>query len=222
MDLRHQNIDKRFSGIYLYCGHKPDTRDQVPSRRLLDETMPANLPVVESCRSSNKGFSLAEEYVAFLLECVLCESTDTKYLKRENARRTLTYNSSQRERIESNRRDFEDSTTNRMPEEERGRNIILKIGRGYAAFELTLPQLERPARLYAMPPVLMSKPKRDMFERTGSGEIRGWPEIGSRAFLRACGAPPYENQSGPWIVVQDGIYRHSGAHDVVGVPCCRR
>jgi len=209
MDPRHLNIDKRLTGICVYCGNRADTRDHVPSRVLLDEPMPANVPVVDSCESCNEGFSLDEEYVACFLECVLRGSTDPEQLKREKVRRILTDKPPLRARIESNRRGCEDGTTVWIPEEARVRNVVLKLGRGHAAFELTLPQLEEPSNVNAIPLSLMSKPQLDIFERAGTGEMRGWPEIGSRGFLRACGAPPYEKQAGPWVVVQDGTYRYS-------------
>jgi len=42
------------------------------------------------------------------------------------------------------------------------------------------------------------------------GELAGWPEIGSRAFVRACGAKADEfAQVGEWVVVQPGRYRYS-------------
>ncbi|MHC4356616.1 MAG: hypothetical protein ACYS0H_28290, partial [Planctomycetota bacterium] len=50
-------------------------------------------------------------------------------------------------------------------------------------------------------------------ENTAPGEVRGWPEVGSRAFVRASGAKPYAGQAGPWVVVQANRYRYSVDQD---------
>jgi hypothetical protein len=83
------------------------------------------------------------------------------------------------------------------------------LARGHAAFELSLPRLEEPQGVSFLPIPTMTERDREDFERAGSGEFRGWPEIGSRAFLRAAGATPYSDQRGPWIEVPPSQYRYS-------------
>ena len=56
--------------VCCYCGGYADTVDHVSSKVFLDEPYPDNLPVVPCCRNCNEEFSLDEEYVAVLLECV--------------------------------------------------------------------------------------------------------------------------------------------------------
>lgn len=56
--------------VCCYCGGYADTVDHVPSKVFLDEPYPDNLPVVPCCRKCSEEFSLDEEYVAVLLECV--------------------------------------------------------------------------------------------------------------------------------------------------------
>ena len=53
-----------------------DTRDHIPSRSLLDQPYPENLPVIGSCQVCNQGFSKDEEYVVCLIEAALAGSTD--------------------------------------------------------------------------------------------------------------------------------------------------
>jgi len=74
--------DQRLDGHCIYCGNKPDSRDHVPSKVFLDRPFPENLPVVAACTECNQNFSLDEEYVACLLECTLCGTTEPKLLKR--------------------------------------------------------------------------------------------------------------------------------------------
>jgi hypothetical protein len=94
------------------------------------------------------------------------------------------------------------------PELDRVHNVILKLAKGHAAYEL-FPRWDEPEQLQVIPLTAMPQSDRDDFENAGSGELSGWPEIGTRAFMRACGAEPFSDQRGPWIVVQPGRYRYS-------------
>jgi hypothetical protein len=57
MDPKKLFIDERLKGICAYCGARPESRDHVPSRVLLDKPYPENLPVVEACFKCNGEFS---------------------------------------------------------------------------------------------------------------------------------------------------------------------
>ncbi|MGA3027519.1 MAG: hypothetical protein ABSF98_22390 [Bryobacteraceae bacterium] len=96
-----------------------------------------------------------------------------------------------------------------QPEMERVRNVVLKLARGHAAYELSLPQLDDPDEVVFVPLLTMSRTQRMDFENVQGDVLQGWPEIGSRAFRRACDAFPNASQVGKWIVVQQGRYRYS-------------
>ncbi len=64
MDPKKLFIDERLKGNCAYCGAVADSRDHIPSRVLLDEPYPENIPVAESCTKCNGGFSSDEEYLA--------------------------------------------------------------------------------------------------------------------------------------------------------------
>ncbi|MGO8926326.1 MAG: hypothetical protein ACLQU3_05475 [Limisphaerales bacterium] len=209
MDPRHLFVDEKFRKVCVHCGGEPDTRDHVPSKVFLDDPMPGNLPVVEACASCNQGFSFDEEYLACLVECVLHGTVGTEKLRRERVRAILNRKPQLAGLLRESRRTTEEGTVFWVPDDARVRNVILKLARGHAAYELGLPQLDDPARVIVTPLLGMSHTEREEFERAGSGELRGWPEIGNRAFFRACGAPPYEKQDGPWIPVQQDVYRYS-------------
>ena len=70
MDPRHLFMDERLTGMCVYCGAQPETRDHVPSKVLLDEPYPPELPVVGACEKCNASFSMDEQYLACFL--VLC------------------------------------------------------------------------------------------------------------------------------------------------------
>ncbi|HUT36782.1 MAG TPA: hypothetical protein VNE39_25095 [Planctomycetota bacterium] len=208
MDPRHLCVDERLLGTCVYCGREPDTRDHVPSKVFLDNPLPDNIPVVEACAACNQGFSLDEEYLACLLECVLCGTVDTEVLHRDKVKHILAEKPLLAARLRESRRTMEDGCVTWMPDEDRVRNVVLKLARGYAAYELSLPQLDDPLRVLVAPVLCMAEAELDEFERAGAGELRAWPEIGSRAFLRACGAKPYPNQNGHWVRVQGDRYRY--------------
>src|SRR5215212_9888063 len=94
MDPRKLFADERFTGVCVYCGGVPSTRDHVPSKVLLDEPFPANLPVVPACQDCNNGFSSDEQYLACLLECAITGSPDPTSVRREKVRRMLCENTS--------------------------------------------------------------------------------------------------------------------------------
>lgn len=208
MDPRQLFVDERFLGCCVYCGANRETRDHVPSRVLLDDPLPNNLPVVECCAECNAGFSLDEEYVACFLDAVISGSVEPKGLQREKTRAALSHNPRLAERIGSSARVQEDGNTVWMPELERFSNVVLKLARGHIAYELSTPQLDSPTEISTVPLCLMSEDDRTEFEHVTSAQIFGWSEVGSRAFIRECKNLVNPASTGPWQVVQRGRYRY--------------
>ncbi|HEY7769949.1 MAG TPA: hypothetical protein VIB55_17395, partial [Longimicrobium sp.] len=83
MDPRKLFLDERHSLYCAYCGDVPSTADHVPSKVLLDQPFPENLPVVRCCITCNNRFSRDEPYVACLIECVISGSVDIDRVRRE-------------------------------------------------------------------------------------------------------------------------------------------
>lgn len=218
MDPRHLFVDERLSGACVYCGDEPETRDHVPSKVLLDEPFPPQLPVVEACTRCNKSFSLDEQYLACLIECVICGTVDTACLKRPKVKRILDENPALQQRIGNSRRREEadlflqePEPLSWWPEFDRVRKIVLKLAKGHAAYEL-YPKIEEPLEASFVPMQILNKEERDAFENLASGSVNPWPEIGSRAFHRASGkSPDGRKEWGDWIVVQPGRYRYAVA-----------
>jgi hypothetical protein len=193
-----------------FCGGKPDTREHVPSKILLDDPLPENLSIVESCGPCNQSFSLDEEYLACFLGCQLAGSTSTERMLRPKVRKALEHNPKIAARIQAMCSTNEDGTSVWTPELDRVKRVILKLARGHAAYELSQIQLDEPSGVTVAPLLTMSVEALEEFERAGAGEMRGWPEIGSRAFLRATAAPPFADApAGPWVTVQPGQYRYT-------------
>ncbi|MDE2030022.1 MAG: hypothetical protein KGI97_05590 [Alphaproteobacteria bacterium] len=202
--------DKRQTAWCVHCGgSQKDSRDHVPSKVLLDEPYPYNLPVVDICPACNQGFSEDEEYLACFLECVVCGTTDPEKLERQNIRRILQRSPKLRIRIEKSKRtDLATNNEHRMvwvPEDERVRNVFLKLARGHALSELNEPMFDEPANISIIPLVLMDDVDRKRFEGlSGDFELAGWPEVGCRAMQRLITGEDLEDG---WVVVQPGRYR---------------
>lgn len=198
-------VDERLLGQCVYCGAMPESRDHVPPKIFLDDPLSESTSVVESCSACNQGASLDEEYLACFLESVLYGSSHEA--QRPKVRAALDHNPRLAARIEACAR-VDGARKIWVPEVERVRNVILKLSRGHTAYELSLAQTDEPVEVSFTPLLTMSTKEREEFETCGAGEIRGWPEIGSRAFFRAAGAHPFADTAGPWIVVQPGRYRY--------------
>lgn len=209
-------VDSRLIGVCVYCGGQPGTSDHVPSKILLDDPLPRDLPTVDACSACNASFSLDEEYLACFVECVLSGTADPGALSRNKIKRVLDRKASLAERIRSSARRDEAGLLIWTPEDERVQRVVVKLARGHAAYELSLPQLEDPFDVRIRPFVVMSESDQASFEDAGASGIMGWPEVGSRAFHRACGARPFADQPGPWVVVQEGRYRYA-VHQSGGV-----
>ena len=80
MDQIEEFTDQRQKAWCVHCGQSitelETSRDHVPSKSLLLKPHPANLPIVQVCKSCNNGFSLDEEYLVAFLGSVLVGSTD--------------------------------------------------------------------------------------------------------------------------------------------------
>ena len=196
--------DKRQTAFCAYCGGPTETRDHVPSRVLLDEPYPDNLPVVPACKSCNSSFSKDEEYLACLVECALRGVVGGDGIGRLKIRRILQERPSLAARMER-ACTAADGHVLFGVEHNRVRNVVLKLARGHATFELNEPQIQEPNSVVFIPLHTISDEARRSFETPPSGSrLMGWPEVGSRAMVRLVESTPgYE-----WVAVQPGQYRY--------------
>jgi len=144
MDPKKLFFDQRLTGFCVYCGAEPSTRDHVPSKVLLDEPYPPNLPVVFACERCNNGFSKDEQYLACFIESVINGSSNFTLLKRDKIKRILSENPMLASQIESSKRIDENGNVFWLPGVNRIKNVILKLARGHAVFECSEPQLDEP------------------------------------------------------------------------------
>ena len=194
--------DERNRGWCVYCGGPQETRDHVPSKALLDEPYPENLPVVPACIECNSSFSLHEEYVACFLECALTGSVEAASERRKIAN-IFTRAPALASRLRDARTESE-AGVSFVAEQDRIRTVVVKLARGHAAYEQNEPQLLEPHRVSFTPFNSVSDRDREQFE--GPSTCPLWPEVGSRAMTRVLVGQDLDQDQ--WIDVQKHRYRY--------------
>ena len=190
--------NSRTGASCAFCGRANATRDHVPSRVLLDEPFPSDLPVIGACQPCNNGFSIDEEYLACLVECALAGSTDPERVGRPKVARILEGTPALRPRLEAactvgaNGCEF-------AVEYDRVERVLVKLAIGHALHELNEVAPVAPSKVWFLPLVLLDDETRKAFESVDAPIV--WPEVGSRAMQRMA-AGEYG-----WLEVQPGRYR---------------
>jgi hypothetical protein len=221
MDQLNNLADNRLINGCIYCGGSDETRDHVPSRVLLDTPFPENLPVVGACSSCNGGFSQDEEYFACFIESVIAGSTEPAHIGRPSVANILRRAPALRARIEAAKK-LVDGQISFTVEQDRVNNVLLKLARGHAAFELSQPCREAPSTIWSRPLHLMTEEEIDSFDACHIVEMLG--EIGSRGSQRAMVTMiNLESLNGEqkalgliindWIDVQEDRYRYLAIDD---------
>ena len=225
MEQRKPFADDRLVNGCIYCGAGEETRDHVPSRVFLDEPFPENLPVVFACSSCNHGFSADEEYVACLIESAIDGSTNPTRIRRTKISTILRRSPALRSRIEASKRSqggnewFE-------PEQARMKNVILKLARGHAAFELETLCPDDPTSFKCMPLLSMTVAEQESFDEAHYPHLFG--EVGSRGMQRTLVVQAaLQSADGSvsnigflindWVEVQEGNYRYLAIDDDHGI-----
>ena len=198
--------DMRQAGACAYCGKATQTRDHAPSKVLLDEPFPENLPVVPACLPCNNKASLDEEYLACLIECVICGTTDPAKVGREKIRRTLVKQQALQARLTVALR-WENEQSLFNIELDHVKRVVIKLAQGHALYELNEPQPAEPSSVVISPLHLLDDGIREALEDTLGYGFALWPEVGSRAMQRLV------QNDNDWIEVQPGRYRY---HTTIG------
>jgi hypothetical protein len=191
--------DSRLISSCIFCGARTATRDHCPSRILLDEPYPANLPVVPACSTCNTGFSLDEQYFACLVECARTGSPND--VERPKIRRILEANPALAGKLHNARTLGSDGGILFSTETARIQAVVLKLAQGHTAYEVSEIVRHNPSRILIIPLHLLTPEAREHFETPPSSAV--WPEVGSRAMQRIVLQEGLE-----WVEVQKGRYRY--------------
>jgi hypothetical protein len=210
MDELRDFSDERHKAWCIHCNGalKPATtnKDHVPSKSLLDQPFPPNLPLVLVCVDCNTSFSENEQYLVAFLGSVLRGTTDPNLHEDTAAKRILRWNSSLRASIEQARREYRtvagETRLLWQPDEEKINKALTKNARGHVYHELGEPIFGDPTSAWSKPLEHFHPEDRDEFERSAMPDL--WLEIGCRLMTRLLSG---QDLDGSWIVVQPGVYR---------------
>lgn len=126
--------DVRLNHFCAFCGCSSETKDHVPSKCFLDKPHPQDLPIIPCCYRRNHGFSLDEEYVSCMIDCMKAGTASPSHIKREKTRKSLLHNPKLQERINAQIRYFGGVLLYNI-EEERFKKVFRKLAFGHLAFE---------------------------------------------------------------------------------------
>lgn len=208
MDPKKLFYDDRLKDFCIFCGGEANTVDHIPSKVFLHKPYPQDLHCVNACVSCNNGFSKDEEYMACFLHCVIKGTTEPEKLTDKRIAKSLKRNEKLRMRIEKSARFVNDDII-WYPDIERIKNVVLKIAIGHIYFELAECIREQPETFEIFPLTMVGYDNLARFENESKSVVSIWPEIGSRAYLRALGELIDTNLVAGWFIVQKGLYRYS-------------
>lgn len=200
--------DDRIGRTCFHCGSaQTETVDHVPPKVFLDKPYPGDLITVPSCRPCNSESSDDEQYVASLIEVVICGTTDPRQLKRRKISETLEHAPALRERL-SRASAARDGDHFVHPEQERVDRVLEKIARGLWRFETAQDTANLEAVVSCNVAPLMDESAIMCFFSSGSG-LAGWGEIGSRGFIRSIHGSNESVHGSGWEDVQVGRFSFS-------------
>jgi hypothetical protein len=217
--------DDRLLNGCTYCDSMlAETRDHVPSRILLDQPYPKNLPAVPACRECNNTLSRDEEYFAALIECAVAGSTQPEKLRRDRVAGMLRRSPALQARIEAAKYEV-DGLVHFHVEDHRIDKVVRKLALGHAAFELSVMARDEPTSFVWKPLHTLTAAERDAFEAPHEPKLFG--EVGSRGMQRTVVAQAILSSTdgnarslnifmNDWIEVQEGRYRYFAVDDSGG------
>ncbi len=166
-------------GLCFYCGGIASTMDHIPSKILLDKPFPDNLHAVPCCLACNNSFSLDEEYVGCLFECIICNTCNVEELNRPNIQKILKRKPALLSRIKSEL-NFENNAIGINPDINRVKAVLTKCAKGHIHYEYTEFLCDDEPSVFKLRLLSnMTEEERSIFFETNKIEI--FPEIGSRA-----------------------------------------
>lgn len=205
--------DTRLNHFCAFCGCPTETEDHVPSRCFLDKPHPQDLPVIPCCYKCNHDFSLDEEYVSCMIDCMKAGTASPTLVEREKTRKSLLYNSKLQERISSQIRDFGGVLLYDI-EKERFKKVFRKLAFGHLAYENDTLTWESSYRIDIHLLSEMSDSQRECFFRPYKSEFL--PEVCSHSLdhvIVRCEDGYLDSCISPWIPIQEGRYVYCVSSD---------
>lgn len=195
-------------GSCVYCGGEPETREYIPPKIFLDRPYPESLPVIPACKQCNNSKSIDEEYLACLLECIVCGTTSINSIERDKIKKALSHSPKLQAKLESAKSSIDGELIWNV-DHDRVQALAVKLARGHIAYE-EVAIWDEPSDVYIHSLHTLPAEMKYLFSE-GCGGFSVYPELGSRAFLRLFDAD--SDFVGTWIQVQKGRYRYKVTQD---------
>lgn len=202
--------DDRLNNCCAYCGGFAETEDHIPSRCFLDKPYPQNMRVVPCCQKCNHDFSIDEEYVSCLIDCLKEKTTNPNLIRREKTRKTLSHSAGLLERIKSQIRKFADIEICDI-EKSRFELVMYKLAFGHLAYENSSINWDSEYKVDMWLLENISRPLLNVFEKPYSRDVV--PEVGSNSLSHILVGLDDSAICSDWIVVQNGRYRYCVSPD---------
>lgn len=205
----YTNWEKSRPSGCIYCGKPAETREHVPSKSLLIEPFPENLPTIPACFECNNGFSADEEYFVCFLE-ILKSIVYENYSIGKHVNDILSKKESLHRLIES-QISSKGSYIYPSFDINRFKRIITKLAIGHAGYEYDDLNFDGATNLWFEFAPNISEEHKAEFERPKLlGVI---PEISSRFSGSACIIQNVDNGEvfalSDWITVQEQRYSYN-------------
>ena len=130
----------------IYCGKKAETREHIPSKVLLVEPYPENLPTIPACFECNNGFSSDEQYFTYFLE-FLKSNVYTDYKCSDKIVRALDENLSLKQLIVSQVKNI-DGKIEFSFDKNRFDRIVSKLATGHSGYEFDNVDFDSPKTVW--------------------------------------------------------------------------
>lgn len=203
--------DWRLKNVCAYCGGFADTEDHVPSRCFLNNPLPDEPPVVPCCEECNKSFSLDEEYVSCVIDCMKEGTTNVPSIQRTKTHNTLNHSIALAEKIKSQ---CWDSGGVQFWEYEKDRflRVMRKLAFGHLAYYNETLAFDSDFLVSMKLLEQMNDSERKSFEQPYLNDFV--PEVGSRAlqkslfFIVEDGTHKSIKHLSQWETVQEERYRY--------------
>lgn len=199
--------DTRLNNFCAFCGCPTETEDHVPSKCFLNKPHPQDLPVIPCCYKCNHDFSLDEEYVSCMIDCMKAGTASPDLVKRKKTRKSLLHNPKLQKRISAQIRNFGGVLLYDI-EKERFEKVFRKLAFGHLAYENDTLAWEIPYTIRINLLSDMSDSQRECFFRPYRGELSEVRSHGLEHVMLCYEDDGSYSYLSPWITIQEGRYRY--------------
>ncbi|WP_373035376.1 hypothetical protein [Sulfurimonas sp.] len=197
--------DKKGQFKCVYCYEKADSREHLPSKVFLDEPYPTNLAILPSCTICNNSYSEDEQYLACLIDYVQYKLHNLETLKRSKIQRAFNARPNIKNEFENSTKYANNGNIDYIQyDDDRIKNILLKLSIGHATYSLSSIHLDEPSVINYKFATELTQEESTSFNLEPICDVI--PELGSRegTYISVLddGTPITT-----WKIIQDGQYR---------------